>query len=609
MHPDAERALLSAFSAKRYAEAAELAQSMTEKFPLQGLGWMVLGAALFQTGRNAEALMPLQKGAALSPDNADTHNNLGVALMEAGRFSEAWQSYLRALQIDPDYAQVHNNLGNNFRRMQKPEQAETCYRRAISIQPDYAAAHNNLGVLLRDAGRLADAKESAVRAISLAPEDADAHNNLGAILLDMGLFDQAEQSCRRALRLLPDHVRAHNNLASVLKEMMRPDEAEQNYKQALSISPDDTDALHGLANLHLERGEVREAQCMYARILEDHSGNIEVRYNLALSQKTREGDENFAALADLAPLSGKDQIFRHYALGKCFDDRADYRKAFLHYSEGAKLKRAMLDYDPGRSAERFATVAQDFDREMMARLKGAGHPSDLPVFVLGMPRSGTTLIEQIIASHPDVQAGGELVDFLRIVERGKVGHLPLQAKIAEWGKEYIRTLKARAPQANRITDKMPANFFAIGLIHAMLPNARILHVRRSPLDTCLSCYTQLFNRAHEYSYDLAELGRYYAGYAGLMGHWRKVLPEGSFLEVDYEDVVSDPEGQARRMIEYCGLEWSDACLDFYRNARTVQTASVVQVRQPVYRSSVGRWKHYEPWLAPLVDALGDLAPG
>jgi Tfp pilus assembly protein PilF len=608
MHPDAE-ALLSAYAEGRLEEAAGLAQSMTERLPNFGLGWMVLGAVLMQAGKNAEALMPLQKGAALSPDNADAHNNLGVAFLNLGRLDEARQSLERALQIDQDYAQVHNNLGNLFRRLHMPNDAERCYRKALEISLDYAQAHNNLGVLLRDEGRLLDAKESAVRAISLAPEDADAHNNLGAILLDMGLFDQAEQSCRRALQLQPDHVRAHNNLASVLKEMMRPDEAEQNYKLALSISPDDTDALHGLANLHLERGEVREAHCMYARILEDHSGNIEVRYNLALSQKTREGDENFAALAGLAPLSRKDQIFQHYALGKCIDDRADYQKAFLHYSEGARLKRAILDYDPDRADERFATVAQDFGREAMARLKGAGHPSELPVFVLGMPRSGTTLIEQIIASHPDVQAGGELVDFLRIVERGESEHLPLHQKIAEWGKEYIRTLQARAPHANRITDKMPANFFAIGLIHAMLPNARILHVRRNPLDTCLSCYTQLFNRAHEYSYDLAELGRYYAGYAGLMGHWRKVLPEGSFLEVDYEEVVSDPEGQARRMIEYCGLEWSDACLDFYRNARPVQTASVMQVRQPVYRSSVGRWKHYEPCLAPLIDALGELAPG
>ena len=612
-HSSAEAALLSAYAAGRYAEAADLAQSMTERFPLHGFGWMAWGVALRQMGRNAEALLLLQKGAALSPDNADAHNNLGVALMEAGRLAEAEQSYLRALQIAPDYAEVHNNLGNNFRALHKPEQAEICYRKAIEITPDYAAAHSNLGIAQKELGRLAEAKDSVKRSLELMPDDADAHNNLGAILLDMGLFDQAEYSCRRALQIAPDHIKAHNNLANTLMELMRLDEAELSYKRALSFASDDVDALHGLANLHLERGGVAEARSMYEQILKDHPADVAVRYSMALSQKSREGDGNFAALVMLAQgnafLTRQDAIFQHFALGKCYDDRADYRKAFMHYSEGARLKRSMLDYDADRAALRFAKVAHDFDHEAMTRLQGAGNFSDLPVFVLGMPRSGTTLIEQMISSHPDVHGMGELGELLKIVERGGAGaeRQSERAKIARWGAEYISAMQMRAPGAKRITDKIPTNFFAIGLIHAMLPNAKIIHVRRSPLDTCLSCFTQLFNRAHEYSYDLAELGGYYVGYAGLMEHWRRVLPEGAFLEVDYEDVVSDLEGQARRMVEYCGLEWHEACLDFYRNARPIQTASVMQVRQPIYRSSVGRWRHYEPYLAPLIDALGSLA--
>ncbi len=609
MHLDAERALLSAFEAGRYTEVADLAKSMTERFPSYGFGWMALGVALRQAGKNAEALLALKKGAQLSPDNADAHNNLAVEMMEMGRLAEAEQSYLRALQIDPDYAQVHNNLGNNFRKMQKPEQAEICYRRAIEIAPDYAVAHNNLGVIKKELGRLAEAKDSVLRSLELMPQDADAHNNLGAILLDMGLFDQAELSCRRALQIAPDHVQAHNNLASALKEMMRPNEAELSYKRALSIVPDDVDALHGLANLHLENGQAEKARRIYVSILKDHPANLAVRHSMALSQKTRDGDENFAALVELGQtvLTRQDAIFQHFALGKCYDDRGEYEKAFMHYSEGARLKRSQLDYHPDRAAERFDEVAHDFDHEAMKRLQGAGHPSDLPVFVLGMPRSGTTLVEQIISSHPEVHGMGELRELFNIVERGGTEHQSEREKIAGWGKDYIGAMQVRAPHASRITDKMPTHFFAIGLIHLMLPNAKIIHVRRSPLDNCLSCFTQLFNSAHEYSYDLAELGRYYVGYAGLMEHWRRVLPEGAFLEVDYEDVVSDPEGQARRMVEYCGLEWNAACLDFHRNERPIQTASVMQVRQPMYRSSVGRWRHYEPYLAPLIDALGDLA--
>lgn len=609
VHLGAEAALLSAFAAGRYTEVADLAQSMTERFPLHGFGWMALGVALRQTGRNTEALLPLQKGAALSPDNADAHNNLGVALMEMGRLADAEQSYLRALQIDPDYAQVHNNLGNNFRKLQNPERAETCYRRAIEIAPDYAAAHNNLGIAQKESGRLAEAKHSVLRSLELMPEDADAHNNLGAILLDMGLFDQAEYSCRRALQIVPDHVKALNNLACALKEMMRSNEAEQIYKRALSIASDDADALHGLANLHLEKGEAEKARRIYATILKDHPANLAVRCSMALSQKAREHDANFAALKEFAqaPLARQDSIFHHYALGKCYDDTGEYEKAFAHFSEGARLKRSLLDYHADRAAQRFAEVAHDFDHEAMQRLQGTGNPSDLPVFVLGMPRSGTTLVEQIISSHPEVHGMGELGGLLNIVERGGTEHQSEREKIAGWGKDYISAMQMRAPHARRITDKMPTHFFAIGLIHLMLPNAKIIHVRRSPLDTCLSCFTQLFNRAHEYSYDLAELGRYYVGYAGLMEHWRRVLPEGAFLEVGYEDVVSDPKGQARRMVEYCGLEWNEACLDFHRNERPIQTASVMQVRQPAYRSSVGRWRHYEPYLAPLIDALGELA--
>ena len=608
-HLGAEAALLSAFAAGRYAEVADLAQSMTERLPLHGFGWMALGVALRQAGRNTEALLPLQKGAQFSPDNADAHNNLGVALMEMGRLAEAEQSYLRALQIDPDYAQVHNNLGNNFRKLQKPEQAETCYRRAIEIMPDYAAAHNNLGVVQKELGRLAEAKGSVQRSLELMPQNADAHNNLGAILLDMGLFDQAELSCRRALQIAPDHVKAHNNLASALKEMMRLDEAELSYKRALSIVPDDVDALHGLANLYLEKSEAEKARRIYVSILKDHPANLAVRYSMALSQKARHGDENFAALIELeqAPLTRQDSIFQYFALAKCYDDRGEYEKAFMHYSEGARLKRSLFDYHADRAAQRFAEVAHDFDHEAIKRLQGAGHPSDLPIFVLGMPRSGTTLVEQIISSHPEVHGMGELGELFNIVERCGTERQSEREKIAGWGKDYIGAMQMRAPHASRITDKMPTHFFALGLIHLMLPNAKVIHVRRSPLDTCLSCFTQLFNRAHEYSYDLAELGRYYVGYAGLMEHWRRVLPEGAFLEVDYEDVVSDPEGQARRMVEYCGLEWNAACLDFHRNERPIQTASVMQVRQPIYRSSVGRWRHYEPYLAPLIDALGDLA--
>jgi hypothetical protein len=237
-----------------------------------------------------------------------------------------------------------------------------------------------------------------------------------------------------------------------------------------------------------------------------------------------------------------------------------------------------------------------------------------------MPRSGTTLTETIIASHPMVYGAGELNDILEIASQAggfgsanenSIGY-PLnmqgitQAELKAMGERYIRGLQARAPASPRITDKMPANFNCLGLIHLMLPNAKIVHVKRNPIDTCLSCYTRLFNKSQLQSYDLQDIGRYYRNYATLMEHWRKVLPVGSFYEIQYEDIIADAEGQSRALIDYCGLEWNDACLDFHKTERNIRTASVTQVRQPIYKTSVEKWRHYEKHLGPLLDALGDL---
>ena len=610
-------ALFSAYAAGRYAEVANLAGSMTAKFPRFGLGWMALGVALKQTGKNADALLPLQKAVALLPNDADAHNNLGVTLMETGRLDEAEKSYRRALHISKNYAQVHNNLGNVLRLLHRWEKAEASYRKAIAIKPDDALTHNNLGVILKELNRLEEARASVMHALSIAPDYAVAHSNLSAILLDMGLFEEALNSARQALQIDPRQVMAYNNLASAQKDLMRFDDAEISYGMALQFDPDYTDALHGLANLCMIRGDIGKAQNLYSQILKEHPHNMAVRYSLAQVSRAAESDENFAALVQLAGENNgaprKDLIFRHFALGKCYDDLGDYQRAFLHFSEGCRLKRSSLDYHPEDVKMRFTDIMKTFDHAAIERLRGMGNPSNLPIFVLGMPRSGTTLVEQIITSHADVHGAGEFGELLRILRRD--GHQDIKnqyssekVKMLKWGEEYISALKKQAPNAKHVTDKMPSNFFAIGLIHLMLPNAKIIHVNRNPIDTCLSCFTQLFSYTHEYSYDLAELGQYYAVYVRLMEHWRNVLPEGAFLDVKYEDIVSDQEMQTRRIIEYCGLEWSDACLDFHNNARPVQTASILQVRQPIYNSSVERWRRYEKSLGPLLDALGDLAP-
>jgi hypothetical protein len=282
------------------------------------------------------------------------------------------------------------------------------------------------------------------------------------------------------------------------------------------------------------------------------------------------------------------------------------------------MKRKRIAYDEAATLGLFDRLRSVFDRGLFEAHLGGGSRSSLPVFVIGMPRSGTTLIEQILASHPAVHGAGELSEFDRLAKqicdaRGEAFRLPEGARALEpgdllrLGESYAAGLQRLAPGAERVTDKMPANFLYAGLIHLALPHARIIHVLREPRDTCLSCYSKLFTEEQNFTYDLGELGRYYRRYTKLMTHWRDVLPDGRMLEIRYEDVIADLEGSARQLIEHCGLDWDPRCIAFHKSQRPVRTASAAQVRRPIYRTSLGRWRAYEPHLAPLLTELGVLA--
>lgn len=316
----------------------------------------------------------------------------------------------------------------------------------------------------------------------------------------------------------------------------------------------------------------------------------------------------------------------HFALAKALADVGDDEGSFGHFLEANELKRAELDYDEAKALRVFDDIRTVFSAEFLRAREGNGHASELPIFIVGMPRSGSTLVEQILASHPRVFGSGERVDFSAILRsmgadrpaamfpRGVLGFT--RSDFLDLAKSYLGRMedaaaaaRSRDPSAfgvtlDRITDKTLNNFFCVGLIHLALPNARIIHTRRDPVDSCLSCYSRLFGSKLSFTYDLGELGRYHRAYQALMEHWSSVLPAGAILDVQYEDVVDDLEGQARRLIAHCGLEWHDACLAFHETRRPVKTASVGQVRQPIYRSSVKRWRPADDVLRPLLDGLG-----
>lgn len=437
-------------------------------------------------------------------------------------------------------------------------------------------------------------------------------------LRDCNRSEEARGLLAAAVTQTPRRADLWCQLGTVLMELDDPQEAEQAFQNALALAPGSAEARVGLGNLRLEQGDVDAACALLEAALESDPGSVPARFHLAQARKVRAGDPNLAALEQLAQcedrLSTDKRVSLHYALGKAYDDLQQWDRAFPHFLKGAQLKRAQLDYDSAADSAILQRIAAAVDGDLIKRLQGAGDPSDVPVFILGMPRSGTTLTEQILASHPEVFGAGELPDLIEIVQQPLAAAAPFPEGLtdlspqtaAAWGAEYATRLRRRAPGARRITDKMPANYLALGLIPVILPRARIIHVKRNPVDTCLSCFTRLFNQRQDATYDLAELGRHYADYARLMNHWRSVLPSDAFLEVQYEDIVADVEGQARRLIDWVGLEWNDACLAFHQTRRPVRTASMAQVRQPIYGSSVERWRHYEKFLGPLLKELGGL---
>jgi hypothetical protein len=374
--------------------------------------------------------------------------------------------------------------------------------------------------------------------------------------------------------------------------------------------------LHG--SILAEVGAMTEAMAEFRRAVALAPERPEFSYYVAQLAKVRPGDDALRALEATLPrvasLASRDQCLLHFALAKAYDDIGERDRGFDHLLRGNAIKRAEADYDEAATLGAMAHLPRFFTAALLAARGDLGDPSTIPVFILGMPRSGTTLVEQTLASHPAVFGAGERSDLsqaigrLSVERRGAADATTFATMTGEEfrriGATYVAALRSLAPDAARITDKMPGNFLFIGLIRLILPNARIIHVLRDPVDTCLSCFSKLFMGEQAFSYDLAELGRYYRAYQRLMAHWRAVLPAGAMLEVEYETLVQDFESQARRLIAYCGLEWDPACLEFYKTSRPVHTASMVQVRQPLYRTSVGRWRPDESVLRPLLDALG-----
>jgi tetratricopeptide (TPR) repeat protein len=582
-----------------------------------------LGCILNSKGKAEEAVHHFLRAIALKPSYTEAYCNLGSALLTQGKLEQAAQSCRQALSIEPSYAPAHNNLGNVLRSQGKLDEAAESYQRTILLKPKYAIAHNNLACVLLEQRRLDEAIASFEKAILFEPTNADAFCNLGVALKAQGKLDQANSCFQRAVTCKPGFAEAYTNWASVLKEQQQLDAASLCCDRALESRPNFADAYCNRGAILQDRGSFEEAAIAFRRALALKPDYCEVYYNLAQLKVFHRGDadlaglESMAADADSLPPAKKPYI--HFALAKALDDIEEYPRAFEQLTQGNRIKRRYVGYDETGTRQYIQHIAEVFDATLLNDCRGMGDPSAIPIFVLGMPRTGSTLIEQILSSHPQIHGGGELKALSIAASKppragGQSFSFPasfssLNAERLRYLSEtYFRGLPAIPSGKIHITDKMPANFVFIGLIHLMLPNAKIIHTVRDPVDTCVSCFSKLFVSGMPFSYSLSELGRYYRLYSQLMYHWKALLPPGTIFDVSYEELTMDLEGQARRLIDYCGLRWDAQCLQFDKNHRPVSTASNVQVRQPIFRSSVNRWHRYHNYIGPLLDELNQLPP-
>ena len=554
----------------RLDEAVAAFEAVIARDPGNFEGAYYLSMALAAQSRFADALGPARRAAQLLPGDWRGHAQVGALLVADGRPADALGHLRLAVSLDPARPEAVNNLGAALRSLGDRDGALEQFRRAVALRPDYPDGVKNLANSLIAAGHCEEAivlLEGAMKSML----SAELYGELGKACWKTGRIEHALIYLRASLELDPDYDNAREHLGHLLVESGRIDEARSVFARGVASEPERPD--------------------YYLFLAEVDAGALTPQHAERLEQLVR------------AAQSPRERSNAKFALARYFESRGEADAAFRYLAEGNREMRAMYPYDEAAALRNFEKMETLLSWQRVAQLEGCGFSSELPVFVFGMPRSGTTLVEQILAAHPLVHAAGELELFGDLAE--SVTSLDAFS-VRELGRKYVDALREHSSGAAvRVTDKMPSNFRYAGLINLALPGSRLIHVRRDPLDTCFSCFAQTFPAdGLAWTNDLGEIGRYYRAYARLMEHWRTVLPPAAFLEVCYEELVRDFETQARRIVEYCGLPWDERCLEFHKVDRHVKTASAVQVRRPLYDSSIGRSRAYARHLVPLIEALG-----
>jgi len=535
-------------------------------------------------------------------------------MQNEGGSAKAESVYRDIIAKSPEFHQAYHALGLLAYQNKQPSLAVDLINHAIQLNDNVVLYQSNLCEILRLQNRLEEALKIGNMAVSTEPENVIAQYNLALALADNAQLEKAIETYQRVLELEPGHTLAWNNLGAALEKTGDKVNAKRAYQYAIASDGKHAESHNNLAVLMTESGQLESAVKHFNAAIKVQPGFVHAHQNLSTLKTYTKDDPHLKIMHSIAPQSEKlfpdERIRFKFAYAKALEDTGNYPESFSYYEQANNLKFSTFTYNDAPEQKLVDRVIKLFNKELFDRKRFSSLDDNASVFIVGMPRSGTTLVEQILSSHKNVYGAGEISVLNDVVSKhlmkdnnegifNNVKPGLAGVKMEDIASDYTEQIRMLAPDALRICDKMNANYYFIGLIHLMLPKARIIHVLRDPMDSCFSCYSRLFKENLAFTYDLTTLGNYFSRYMQVMKHWHSVLPAGSILDVHYEDVVADVEMQTRKILQHIDLPWDENCLNFYDNERLVKTASHAQVRKPIYPSSVGRWQRFETQLQPL----------
>jgi tetratricopeptide (TPR) repeat protein len=647
---ESRRQAHAALRAGRAATAERMLRALEAQFPGEVNCLWLLGVALLDQDKVAESIATLERVLSRAPDFANARVDLARAYRRDGRAAQAREEVRRVLEKYPHHPRAWLAYGDALVDLGLHEDARVAFERARLTEPLRARIEEATAALVADDRRKSEnifreilredpshvAALCGLAAVSLAADmahDAErllrhalkqcaylplAYRGLGPALLALGRLKEAEAATRHLMKIEPESPQTWVTIAGVATRLMRQEEALEAYERAARLKPEEVGLRMSVGHVQKTLGRRHDSEASYKAALQMDPGRAEAWWSLADLKNYSFSDAEIAAMQQLLASDKRERCNEaqlHFALGKAFEQRREYAQAFAHYATGNALRRLDAPFDIEGFERRSARLRAFFDAAFFAARDGSGDPSPAPIFIVGLPRSGSTLVEQILASHSRVEGTMELPNILNIVGEfaggvatrdaypERVATVPA-AHLTALGSRYLEETAPLRSGREHFTDKLPNNFSHVGLIHAILPRATVIDARRHPMDSCFSTFKQHFAEGQTFSYDLEDLGRYYRCYLSLMDHWDAVLP-GKVLHVQYEDLVRDPEANIRELLAHCGLTFEPACLSFHETRRPVRTASAEQVRQPLYTTGVGYWRHFEKELEPLRRALGD----